>query len=95
MVMFYDMIVAECNGLLKFVIKLDESEIVKGQKLGRVSITLMKCALSPTIAKNDPRYFSRQSKNDIWWLAGCEVPKENHEILKVFFGLASIFDFIT
>ena len=31
MVVFYDMTVAECNGLLQFVIKLDESEIVKGQ----------------------------------------------------------------
>ena len=28
MVVFYDMTVAECNGLLQFVIKLDESEIV-------------------------------------------------------------------
>lgn len=41
MVVFYDMTVQECNGVLKFVIKLDESEIVKGQKLECVSMTLM------------------------------------------------------
>ena len=40
----------ELNGKpLIFVIKLDEVEIVYGQKLERVSLTLMNCALDPTI----------------------------------------------
>ena len=94
MVVFYDMTVQECNGVLKFVIKLDESEIVKGQKLERVSMTLMNRALDPIITKKDPRYFSVQSKNEIWWLAAFELPKEDHETLKVFFNLTEIPDVI-
>lgn len=94
MVVFYDMTVAECNGLLKFVIKLDESEIVKGQKLERVSITLMNRALNTRIAEDDQKYFSVQSENEIWWLAAFAVPKEDHEVLKVFFGLTGYPDVI-
>ena len=94
MVVFYDITTVECSGLLKFVIKLDESEIVKGQKLERVSITLMNRALNTTIAEDDQRYFSVQSKNEIWWLAAFEVPKEDHEVLKVFFGLTGYPDVI-
>ena len=33
MVKFYDISVHECNGRLKFVLKFDESEVIKGQKL--------------------------------------------------------------
>ena len=52
----------------------------------RVSITLMNRALDPRIIPNDPKYFSVQSENDIWWLAAFEVPKEDHAILKAFFN---------
>ena len=44
------------------MIKLDESEIVKGQKMERVSITLMNRALDPGVTPKDPKYFSVQSK---------------------------------
>ena len=47
----------------------------------------MNRALNTTIAEDDQRYFSVQSENEIWWLATCEVPKEDHEVLKFFFGL--------
>ena len=90
MVKFYGMSIAECGGMLKFVLKLDESEIVKNQKLERVSLTLMNRALDAVIRPGDPRYFSVQSENDIWWLADFEVPKETHEILKLFFNLTNI-----
>ena len=90
MVQFYDMIQEECNGILKFVIKLDESEIFKGQKMERVSITLMNRALDPRVTPNDSKYFSVQSENDIWWLAAFEVAKEVHAILKAFTNLTKI-----
>ena len=45
-----------------FVIKLDESEIVKGQKMECVSITLMNRALDPRVTPKDPKYFSVQSE---------------------------------
>ena len=58
MVQFYDMTQEECNGILKFVIKLDESEIFKGQKMGRVSINLMNRDLDSCVTPKDPKYFS-------------------------------------
>lgn len=36
---------------------------------------LMNRALYPSITRKDPRYFSVQSKNEIWWLVAFEVPK--------------------
>lgn len=50
----------------------------------------MNRALDPSIAEDDLRYFSMQSKNEIWWLTSCEVPKEEHEVLKVFFGIPDV-----
>lgn len=90
MVKFYNMSVLECGGKLKFVLKLDESEIVKGQKMERVSLTLMNRALDSSISSNSPNYFSVQSENEIWWLAAFEVPLEHHDILKTFFSLTQI-----
>ena len=94
MVKFYGMSVVECGGTLKFVLKLDESEIVKNQKLERVSLTLMNRALDAVIKPGDPWYFSVQSENDIWCLAAFEVPKETLDILKMFFNLTNIPDII-
>ena len=73
MVKFYDISVHECNGRLIFVLKLDESELIKGQKLERVSLTLMNRALDASISNADERHFSVQSENEIWWLAAFEV----------------------
>ena len=47
MIRFYNLSLEEAQGVVKFVIKLDETEIVKCKKLERVSITLMNRALSP------------------------------------------------
>ena len=80
--------------ILKFVIKLDESEIVKGQKMEHVSITLMNRALDPCVTSKDPKYFSVQSENNIWWLAAFEVEKQDHAILKAFFNLTETPDVI-
>jgi hypothetical protein len=73
MVRFYNMTMEEAKGKLIFVLKLDESEIVKGQKIERVSITLMNRALDPSINSNDDRYFSVQCENNIWWLGAFQV----------------------
>ena len=86
MVQFYDIMHEECNGILKFVIKLDESEIVKGQKMERVSLTLMNRVVDPRVTPKDSKYFSVQLEDDIWWLAAFEVEKEDHAILKAFFS---------
>ena len=45
MVNFYEISMSECNGNLKFVLKLDEAQILKCQKMERVSISLMNRAL--------------------------------------------------
>ena len=45
MVKMYGITVDKCNGLLKFVIKLDEAQIQKCQKMERVSISLMNRAI--------------------------------------------------
>jgi hypothetical protein len=74
---------AELQGkLLIFILKLDESEIVYGQKLERVSITLMNRALNPDIGKGSLLYFSIQSEREIFPVASFQVHKETHDILK-------------
>ena len=54
MIKFYELEHSEVNGVAIFVIKLDESDIVKNKKIERVSITLMNRALKP----KDSKYFS-------------------------------------
>ncbi|MCO5548293.1 hypothetical protein L7F22_001750 [Adiantum nelumboides] len=70
----------ESSGVLHFVLKLDECELVKKKKLERVTVTLMNRALSKCHA-DDPLYFSVQSESNIWWLGAFEVKKEDHAIL--------------
>ncbi len=60
---------------------MDEAEIVHGRKFERVSLTLMNRALDTSIAKTDDRYFSVQSKTEIWPIACFEVAKESYEVL--------------
>ena len=45
MINYYGVTHSECNGKLVFVLKLDECQVVKGQHLERVSITMMSRAL--------------------------------------------------
>ena len=74
--------VAECNGgPLIFVLKLDEAEVKHGKKYEPVSLTLMNRALDPAIQKNDDRYFSVQSEQEIWPIACFQVGKESFDVL--------------
>lgn len=75
---------------LIFVLKLDEAEIIHGQKMERVSITLMNRALDSTIDFNSERYFSIQSEREIWPIASFQVPRESYDILKWVFDQTHI-----
>ena len=80
---------------LLFVLKLDEAEIIHGQKLERVSITIMNRALDRDNEKNSPCYFSLQSEREIWPVASFQVPKESYEILSWVFKKSTIPDLIS
>ncbi|MCO5554445.1 hypothetical protein L7F22_007975 [Adiantum nelumboides] len=70
---FFDINREECDGVLKFVLKLDKCEVLKNNKLKRVTITLMNRALDPSITKEDPRYVSVQSENNILTLGSFQT----------------------
>ena len=77
---------------LPFVLKLDECHIVKGRRLERMSVTLMKEAMDMAFSDNlgipidrIKPIFSVQSQRDIWWLGDFEVPKETNEVLSFVF----------
>lgn len=72
-VQLFEVTPLECDGVLKFVLKLDECQIVKERKLERVTITLMNRALDPLITKDNPKWFSVQSENNIFSLGSFEV----------------------
>lgn len=72
MVEFYDISYEETSGVLQFVIKMDECEILKEKKMERVTITLMNRALA-NLSRDDPLYFRVQSKTNIWWLGSFQV----------------------
>ena len=46
MIRYYGVTHSECNGKILFVLKLDECQVGKGQRLERVSITMMSMAKS-------------------------------------------------
>ena len=48
---FFEIRTEECDGVLKFVLKLDECEILKNIKMERVSITLMNMAFNPQLKR--------------------------------------------
>ena len=72
---FFDISQEECSGILKFVLKLvDECEVLKNKKLERVTtVTLMNRDLDLSITREDPRYFSVQSENNILTLGSFQV----------------------
>lgn len=72
-VQFFEVTTTECSGILKFVIKIDECELLKCKKMERVTITLMNRALDPSITKEDARFFSVQSENNILPLGSFQV----------------------
>ena len=65
-VQFFEVTTMECSGVLKFVLKIDECELLKCKKMERVTITLMNRALDPSITKKDARISSAQSENNIF-----------------------------
>ena len=58
---------------MKFVIKLDECEVVKEKKMERVTITLMNGALDTSLNEASLKYFSVQLEKHIWWLGLFQV----------------------
>ena len=72
-VQFFEVTAMECSGVLKFVLKIDECELLKCKKMERVTITLMNRALDPSITKKDARIFSVQSENNILPLGSFQV----------------------
>lgn len=106
MVRYYGITEEECDGKLIFVIKLDECQVVKGQRLERVSLTLMNRALQgveiepisgdlPEVTGTDrpkraQQYFGVQSEKNIWWLAAFALPHESHDSLTWYFHRTSI-----
>ena len=76
MVEFYNITHAETNGVLNFVLKMDECEILNDKKMERVAITLMDRAMGK-VPREDPLYFSVQSEMNLWWLGSflvCTIP---------------------
>ena len=69
------------DGSLIFVLKMDEAEIVYGEKLECICITLMNRALNPEIVPGSNAYFSVQLERDIWPVACFRVPKDTHAVL--------------
>lgn len=75
---------------LIFVIKLDEAEIIHGQKFERINMTIMNRALDRQIDKKDPQYIAVQSEREIWPIGCFQVEKESHEILSWVFNQTRI-----
>ena len=96
MIKFYNLSHEEAKGVAKFVIKLDESEILKNKKLERVSITLMNRALDQKPHEDldnegeKEKCFSVQSELNIWWLGAFEVDTEDFNILNWVFHQTTI-----
>ena len=94
MIRYYGITHSECNGKILFVLKLDECQVVKGQRLERVSITMMSRALAGKELEEDNassnrrrklEYFGVQSERNHWWLAAFHLPHENHDTLSWYF----------
>ena len=77
MIQFYKLSHEESFGIVKFVIKLDETKIVKCKKLERVSITLMNRALYSLDNGTLLEKFSVQSKSHNWWVGAFEVDSKD------------------
>ncbi len=93
MVEFYNISHAETNGVLNFVLKMDECEMLKDVKMERVAITLMDRAMA-NMPRDDPRYFSVQSEMNLWWVGTFLVVSENYETLEWVFRRTQLPDTI-
>ena len=106
MVRYYDLTIEETRQKLIFVLKLDECQVVKGQRLERVSVTLMSRALDGRpleldeihteqategdAANYQQCYYGVQSEKNIWWQAAWTLPHESHDTLRWYFSKAGI-----
>lgn len=90
MVQQYGITVRECDGNLKFVLKLDEAQILKCQKMERISISIMNRALDYSQCKRNEKGNKVQSEMEIWWIGSAQVPLESHDILKWLFSHTTI-----
>ena len=62
MIRYYGVTHSECNGKILFVLKLDECQVVKGQRLERVSITMMSRVLVGKELEKDNASNNRRHK---------------------------------
>ena len=93
MIEFYKISHTETNGVLNFVLKMDECDILKDVKMERVAITLMDRAMQ-NIPRDDSRHFNVQSEMNLWWLGTFLVELENYETLEWIFQRTPIPDVI-
>ena len=68
---------------------MDETKVVKGTKLERVSLVLMNIP-SSNVGMLERDNFSVQSKYNTCWLGAFIVDKESHEVLKWVFNQTNI-----
>ena len=104
------MTVLETNRKATFVIKLDECQVVKGQRVERTSLTLMSRALKQKSLEGETEdeneentfhtkrckqeYYGVQSERNIWWQAAWALPHEDHDSLRWYFTQTSIWEVI-
>ena len=69
---------------MNFVLKMDECEILKDVKIERVAITLMDTEMK-NMTRDDTRYFSVQSKMNLWWIETFLAVSKNYETLEWIF----------
>ena len=90
MVHLYGINVSECDGKRIFVLKLDEAQILKCQKMERISICIMNRTLDYSQCKRDTIGHKVQSQMELWWIGFAQIPIENHETLKWLFSHTNI-----
>jgi hypothetical protein len=73
-----------------FVLKIDEAEIVYGQRMERVSITLRNRALNCLVDPNSEKKFLVQVEREISPIPSFQVPRKNHQTLQWVFSRTSI-----
>lgn len=90
MVQLYGISVSECSGKILFVLKLDEAQILKCQKMERISISIMNRSLEYSQNRRDTPGFKVQSEMELWWIGSAQVPVESHETLRWLFSHTTI-----
>ena len=68
MVRLYRISVSKCSGKIIFVLKLDEAQILKCQKMERLSISIMNISLEYNQCRRDTPGCKVQLKMELWWI---------------------------